>query len=652
MAPPKQQTIYKLDSEQPNSEAVVSESETIPSQSVNAPTAPSSVNAPQPPSVYASQFQLPSSLNSPLSRMQSTAHQPNSQVPSSTDGINLRATADPECKQTIGHTMGVFCQYCRAIPMPWGDDDLPVVTDDLGVVTEVGPAGSILEGVALQNPVAIAIVAAVAYLRSNGMRDTYILELPYIITRVPEARAAGERIGRLYHAVHHAAERGDEYPSYDQILYSVLADPEITEENYLQNTINTLSRNRGRSRANNNDREMGRPPVHASVHAPPPHAPLNTPLNAPLTASLTTSLAAAPLNAPVNAPVITPRHDAATLTPEHPTWHFGSLKQEPPTPVDDHRVENMTEEEWLMTERTNPTDQKKNRPPPPGDWEFVPGTDLSDPVLGQPDPSKFFLIRQMKSNPLKKDCRQLPDWAKFDWNDPDDIEHLKKHRSQIRNRTSGSIAQHRPPWTLAEKEVLTKLVEKQIKAGATKKTVNWEKIARGLTGYFKDRTQKKGSVLAQTSKLIDGKLVEKYKKPKVLNADRVGDAGRHAKSIQAQASKYGDIQGMLLETCPEGLDGKHRAPSSKRHQRIINTKDSDTSSSDTTTSSDDEPLAKRRPRKKQKLEEYESPRDDIPKGPKKPPGPPPPSSGAAGLAGPIGKASSLDIQRTPLPGAH
>jgi hypothetical protein len=638
MAPPKQQTIYKLDPEQSNSEAIVPESETKPSQSVNAPAATSSVNAPQPPSVYASQFQLPSSLNSPPSSMQSTAHQPSSQGPSSTDGINLRATVRPSCPIANEHAMGAWCPYCRAIPMPWGDDDLPVVTDDLGIATEVGPAGSILEGVALQNPIAIAIVAVVAYLRSTRMPDTYVQELPYIITRVPEAKAAGERVGRLYHAIHHAAEPGDEDPSYDQIIYFVLADPEITEENYLHNTINTMSRNRGRLRANNNDLEVGHTSVHALVHAPP-HATLNTPLNAPLTASL-------------NAPVITPRHDAATQTPEYSTWHVGSLKREPPSPADDHRVEDMTEEEWLRTERTNPTDQKKNRPPPPGDWEFVPGTNLSDPILGQPDPSKFFLIRQMKSNPLKKDCRQLPDWAKFDWNDPDDIEHLKKHRSQIRNRTSGSIAQHRPPWTLAEKEVLTKLVEKQIKAGATKKTVNWEKIARGLTGYFKDRTQKKGSVLAQTSKLIDGKLVEKYKKPKVLNADRVGDAGRHAKSIQAQASKYGDIHGMLLKICPRGIDGKHRAPSSKRHQRIINTKESDTSSSDSSTSSDDEPLAKRRPRKKQKLEEYEGPRDEVPKGPKKPPGPPPPSGGAAGLAGPMGKASSLDFQRTPLPGAH
>jgi hypothetical protein len=42
-----------------------------------------------------------------------------------------------------------------------------------------------------------------------------------------------------------------------------------------------------------------------------------------------------------------------------------------------------------------------------------------------------------------KDCRQLTDWMKLDWNDPDDIEYPKK---QIRNRTSGSIALHRPAW--------------------------------------------------------------------------------------------------------------------------------------------------------------------------------------------------------------
>jgi hypothetical protein len=86
--------------------------------------------------------------------------------------------------------------------------------------------------------------------------------------------------------------------------------------------------------------------------------------------------------------------------------------------------------QWTATTRTNSTDQKKSRQPPPGDWEFVPGTNLSDP------------------SPEVVDGRLPPDWASFNWKDPEDIEHLKKHRRQIWNTTSGSIAMHRPPWTL------------------------------------------------------------------------------------------------------------------------------------------------------------------------------------------------------------
>jgi hypothetical protein len=63
-----------------------------------------------------------------------------------------------------------------------------------------------------------------------------------------------------------------------------------------------------------------------------------------------------------------------------------------------------------------------------------------------------------------------------------------------------------------------------------------------------------------------------------------------------------------------------------------------------TQSLEGEPLSKTRPRKKQKMGDS---RDDVPKGSKKPP-----SSGAPGIAGLMSKASSLDFERTALPGRH
>jgi hypothetical protein len=487
--------------------------------------------------------------------------------------------------------------------MPWGEE-LPLVTDDMGLTTEVGPANSILAGVELQNPVAIAVVAVVAYLEDTNQPYTTFEGLNQSIADVPEARAAGRRVVHLQRNIRSRAGLGDNPPLYYDIINSALIDPEITPSNYENNTVSMFGTDRGRPRAESSERI-------------------------------------------VELATVDVRRDATAQTPSQPNWHVGSLR--PECSASSHPIEGMDEEEWRRTERKNPTDQKKNRPPPPGDWEFVPGTDLSDPILGQPDPSKFFLLRQKKSNPEEKDCRQLPGWATFDWNDPDDIEHLKKHRSQIRNRTSGSIAVHRPPWTQMEYEVLKELVQNALNAGATKKTIDWEKIAKSLKNYFKARTQFKGAALAQTSRLIDNKLVYKHKKAKVLNSDRVGDAGRHAKSVEAQALKYADILELLLKSLPGGKGGKHRAPTSKRHQRIINTKEKADTDSNATSSSEEE-LPQKPPRKKQKQEGHEGPRDDVPKGPKKPPGPPPPAGGAGGLAGPMGKAPLLDFQRTRIPG--
>ena len=49
------------------------------------------------------------------------------------------------------------------------------------------------------------------------------------------------------------------------IIHSVLADPEITEENYLNNTISMIGRDGGRSRASSKEREVRRAPLNASA---------------------------------------------------------------------------------------------------------------------------------------------------------------------------------------------------------------------------------------------------------------------------------------------------------------------------------------------------------------------------------------------------
>lgn len=100
-------------------------------------------------------------------------------------------------------------------------------------------------------------------------------------------------------------------------------------------------------------------------------------------------------------------------------------------------------------------------------------------VLGQPDPSKKFLVRQKASNPAEEDVRQYPGWYDMDWNNKDHIDALNRNRRQIRARTSGNIAETRPSWTQMEKDVLKDLVQKALNDGKTRANIDRE-LCQGI----------------------------------------------------------------------------------------------------------------------------------------------------------------------------
>jgi hypothetical protein len=255
----------------------------------------------------------------------------------------------------------------------------------------------------------------------------------------------------------------------------------------------------------------------------------------------------------------------------------------------------------------------KNAPPKRGNskWEFVPGTDTANAKVGEPNPSKFFLCRQKIDDPDAKDCRQYPGWETFDWLDPEDIEALNKSRRQIRKRTSGNIALPRPPWTQREKDELVKQIKQALKAGKTRRTIDWDAIAATMSQAFQGMVQKKGEPLAQTTRTV--KVVEgvRYKVPPKLKEDRAG-FNRLGKAILNQASKYGDIAGLL------GVKGKGK--------RALDENEEENDDEVEEEEDEVEPQPKR-PRKKDPK--------SHPRGGKKGQGPPPPDTGGVDFAGGI-----------------
>ncbi|KAK0113892.1 hypothetical protein ONS95_014136 [Cadophora gregata] len=200
--------------------------------------------------------------------------------------------------------------------------------------------------------------------------------------------------------------------------------------------------------------------------------------------------------------------------------------------------------------RPNVQGNYTHKPPRGGPWEFVPGTILDKAIAGIPAPHQCFLTRQSKNDPSIKDVRQFPSWATIDWNDPVDIDIFNKWLEQNKGRVKGRIGKHSTVWTQAEKDVLKDAVEAAIVSGKTQRTVDWDEIAQIMFDHFKDITQEKGELLAQSTRLNADNTIDKpkLKNPKKLKEDRVGGIFRAGKTVKVQAMRYGDIALLLRLT--------------------------------------------------------------------------------------------------------
>ncbi|KAF8866340.1 hypothetical protein BDZ45DRAFT_683700 [Acephala macrosclerotiorum] len=194
------------------------------------------------------------------------------------------------------------------------------------------------------------------------------------------------------------------------------------------------------------------------------------------------------------------------------------------------------------------TASQAHTPAPRGNWKFVDGTDLSEAVVGKPEPWKWFLIRQDKNDPSKIDIREYPRIRTFDFNDHNDVRALNKNRKQIIDRTDAPEKDSRPPWTLLEKQTLEELIREDFKTGKTGKTLDWKSIAERLEKKFENVLQKEGVALAQTSRKIKGEWVFPLRKDPKLPKERLGPAKRNASAVSIQAKKYHDILALINGT--------------------------------------------------------------------------------------------------------
>ncbi|KAJ8063949.1 hypothetical protein OCU04_007796 [Sclerotinia nivalis] len=179
-------------------------------------------------------------------------------------------------------------------------------------------------------------------------------------------------------------------------------------------------------------------------------------------------------------------------------------------------------------------------------WQFAPGQDLEPAYLATPNTSKFFMVRQLRSNPNKIDVREYPHIAGFDWNDKEAVKALNRGRNQIILRTNGPKAPARLAWSQIERDLLRHQVIKGLKHGYTKNDMPWDQVAHNINVDLEKVTQRQGSALARPSKWNSKTKQQDYhtKRHLKMQKDRTGSE-RNATGCMNQSNKFGDIDALL-----------------------------------------------------------------------------------------------------------
>lgn len=468
-----------------------------------------------------------------------------------------------DCLQADTHNTGEWCPNCQRLGMPFGGQ-LPLATNDQNLVVMIGPAGSVLEGVSVMQPLDVETVALIALARLRNYLEIPQLDVaPQLdAEHFEELLEAAKRILRLTEQLEHDALDGNTPPNFTEVIETALHRPTLSSDQLKVVLLREMS-----ASAFNNDDD------NDSDLTPNGAAPK----------SKSKISRSDPVSEELN-----------RLCAENPDYDLFTPPAKAPTASNTH-------------------------------WCFVEGHDPSRAKLGKPETSKFFVHREMVSDPSKKDIRHYIDWEGFDWHDSAQIERLNKWRGQLDYRTTGKKAEPAMAWTLREKEELKKAVETEVKKGGK---LDWEEVKKTLHRVFDGVVQKKGESLANPTKLEDGKIVEKKTKTGVLKTNREGfPQNRGPKALSNKSHTFYDIKVLVGKKKGEG----EAAKKGMKGQAAEVAEEEDEQKEVEEEEEEEEKEEQEPPTKKRKFDgKHLGPKDSDP-GSK--PGPPPPPPAAGGNAG-------------------
>lgn len=295
----------------------------------------------------------------------------------------------------------------------------------------------------------------------------------------------------------------------------------------------------------------------------------------------------------------------------------------------------------------------KNKPTKEGEWKFLEGQDLSKAKVGKPDPSKFFIARELVGGKVEdKDIRYFVRWKHFDWHDPLHIERLNKWMQQLSYRTLGTDQAAGDRWTAREKDEMIRQVAHKITLKPTARNQIWPKVFEGMVSVFGKLMQKRGDPLAVSTKLkLNGDIVRCTSKPGKLDDDRFG-WDREMKTVINKSDDFGEVKKLLQEYFQdsrkrksgdaegdgdeeEAVEGDTNAAKPKETRKPATKKRK--LSDDSETVDNEDASEKDKTKEKPKLILRLKPGPDAPNG--RPGPPPPPGTGGADFSGTINNSS-------------
>lgn len=339
---------------------------------------------------------------------------------------------------------------------------MPYKSNKGGFPINLGPKGSLLEGAVLNNEESLAVICTVVYMTVKSVSSDDIPGISGIMTKHPKSVAAGYKITKLYYKVQQISpsQVDKDPPSFWSIIEASLKDPELRADDYFAKILQNYANKPTDEIIDDSDEdadedfskdsgETGRPRPQGRM---------------------------AYRGRKASTPLKTHKKEVVLKNSKRGVGIKSKSKED----EDDARQPGRDKEEGgeddsgmeSWTSRPYRTANQAHKPAETGTWKLAEGSDKSKAKLGEPDTSKFFILRQDQDDPRHFDVREYTYIRTFDWNEKSHIDALNKSRTQIFERTDPSSITSRPQWSLKEKEFLESLIKADLVAGKNRLTLD------------------------------------------------------------------------------------------------------------------------------------------------------------------------------------